>query len=232
MKRFLGFAMGLLLAQSGYASAQGLTFSGSVSGELRYFMRPPGFVGQTNQRLYPSLTVTPRLAYDWNGGNDRLVLEPFLRLDSSGNGRGHGDLREAFWLHSGQNWSLTTGISKVFWGVTESRKLVDIINQDDALEDIGGGAKLGQPMVNLSLFGNFGTLDLFVLPLFRERQFLASGARLAGPFAINPAVYTSSSGARNVDFAARWSQSLGSWDFALSRFRGTARAPRMVVAGP
>ncbi|NOX41657.1 MAG: hypothetical protein GXP05_14450, partial [Alphaproteobacteria bacterium] len=30
----------------------------------------------------------------------------------------------------------------------------------------------------------------------------------------------------------RWSQSLGSWDFALSRFRGTARAPRMVVAGP
>ena len=44
---------------------------------------------------------------------------------------------------------LLVGAAKVFWGTAESRHLVDIINQTDAVEDIDEEDKLGQPMVKV-----------------------------------------------------------------------------------
>jgi hypothetical protein len=210
------------------AAAGEFTLSGSVSGELRYFTQKPAFPSQQSRRLYPSLSFEPRLAYDWNEGNDSIIVTPFLRLDNNNIGRSHADLREAYWLHRGDGWSLTTGINKVYWGVAETNQLVDIINQDDALEEIYGDEKLGQPMINLSLFRNFGTIDLFVMPLFREFEFLSNRARLSLPVPINDVEFSSSRGRNNIDYALRWSQSFGNWDLALSHFKGTSREPRLV----
>lgn len=219
------------LAWAGPVSAQSLTLSGAVTGELRGFTETPAFAFQTGDRLQPSLSLEARASVDWNGGADRIVIAPFLRWGNNGDGRDHADLREAYWLHQGDGWSLTAGVDKVFWGVTESRHLVDIVNQTDLVEDIDGEDKLGQPMVNLTLFGSFGTVGLFVMPVFRERPFPDFGARLAGPTPLAAPVYQSSDGDRHVDWALRWSNSIGAWDLGLSYFQGTSREPRLVPAG-
>jgi hypothetical protein len=214
------------------ASAGEWEFSGSVASELRIFPYNPAFQGQDADTLSPSLSLEPRLVYEWNDGADRFTLAPFLRLDATESGRTHADLREANWLHIGDGWDLVVGIDKVFWGVAESRHLVDIINQDDALEDIDGEDKLGQPMVNLNLLRDWGTVSLFVLPGFRERGFPDGDARLRGPLpvATGDATFDSGAKARHIDLAARWSHAIGDWDLGLAHFRGTSREPRLLPA--
>ena len=230
LSAWLTLAAGLALAGPGLA--QNWEVSGAITGELRYFTESPAFPGQTTDRLQGSLSFEARGVYSWNGGNDQIVVAPFLRWGEASGGRNHFDLREAYWLRQGDGWSLTAGVDKVFWGVTESRNPVDIVNQDDLREDIGGSAKLGQPMVNLNLYGEWGTLELYVLPWFRPRDFPDFGARLAGPAPIGAPVYTDPDGRRNVDYALRWSRSIGEWDLGLSYFRGTSREPVLVPAGP
>jgi hypothetical protein len=208
------------------------TMSGSVVGELRYFPESPAFPGQSDDRFQFSTSLDARVTYDWNGGADRIVVSPFLRFGGNGDGRDHFDLREAYWLHQGDGWSLTAGIDKVFWGVTESRHLVDIINQDDALEDIDGEDKLGQPMVSMSFYGEYDTFSVYVLPWLRDREFLGFGPRLGGPFPIGAAEFESADGKRHIDYALRWSHSVGNLDLGLSYFNGTSREPRLIQTGP
>ena len=121
------------------------------------------------------------------------------------------------------------GISKVFWGVAESRHLVDIINQTDLVESPDQEDKLGQPMLNLNLLRDWGTLSFFVLPGFRERTFPDDTARLRGslPISGNPS-YDSTMEDLHVDFAARYSHSFGDWDVGLAHFYGTSREPRLL----
>lgn len=209
-----------------------VTVSGSVAAELRYFPQSPAFPGQSDNRFQFSSNFDARISHSRNGGVDRLVFSPFLRFGGNGDGRDHFDVREAYWLHQGDGWSLTAGIDKVFWGVTESRHLVDVVNQDDALEDIDGEDKLGQPMVNLSFYGDYGTFSFYVLPYFREREFLGFGPRLGGPASIGPATYDSPEEKSHVDYALRWSNSFDGWDVGLSYFNGTSREPRSIPAGP
>jgi hypothetical protein len=233
----LGLRLGVALALAampvgGTALSQELSLSGSVTSAMRYFTQSPAFPSQGNTRFAPSLRFEGRLAYEFAGGADRLVISPFYRLGASVEGRTHFDLREAYWLHQGDGWSLTAGIDKVFWGVTESRYLVDIINQNDLREDLIGEEKLGQPMVNLSFYTNWGSFGLYVLPVFRPRDYRDFGARLSGPLPIGDPVYTSPDGRNNVDYALRWAQSLGAWDLGVSYFRGTGREPKLVPGGP
>lgn len=221
----------LLSLGAGQAGAQ-VSLSGSVAGELRYFPQSPAFAGQSDDRFLFSMSLDARITYDFDSGTDRIVVSPFLRFGGDGDGRDHFDLREAYWLHQGDGWSLTAGVDKVFWGVTESRHLVDIVNQDDALEDIDGEDKLGQPMIGLSVYGDYGTISFYALPWFRERELIGLGPRLGGPLPIGPASYESSRGRSNVDLAVRWSHSVGNFDVGLSYFDGTSREPRLIPTGP
>ena len=123
---------------------------------------------------------------------------------------------------------MVIGASQVFWGVTESRHLVDIVNQLDFVEDIGfDQERLGQPMVNLNLFGDWGELSLFYLPYFRERTFPSNNARLRGPLTIDTGATTFESNLKQwrPDFAAHYSNSWGRTDLGLSFFHGTSREP-------
>jgi hypothetical protein len=107
---------------------------------------------------------------------------------------------------------------------------VDIINQTDLVEDIDGEDKLGQPMVDLSLPMDWGTIDLFILAYFRERTFPGPDGRLRSPLVVdtdNP-MYESGAEERHVDFAVRYSQSIGDWEIGLSHFRGTGREPTLL----
>lgn len=164
---------------------------------------------------------------DWNNGDDSFVFTPFLRIDGHDKQRSHFDIRELNWTSVHQDWEITVGVGKVFWGVTESQHLVDIINQTDLVESTDGEEKLGQPMFRLGLVQDWGNIDLFILPGFRERTFPSRNARLrtAIPVDISEAEYESSRGRNNIDAAIRWFHTLGDWDIGLSHFSGTSREP-------
>jgi hypothetical protein len=93
-----------------------------------------------------------------------------------------------------------------------------------------GEEKLGQPMINLALIRNWGTVDLFVLPGFRERTFPGADGRLRTtlPVDTDQAIYESSAKERHIDYAARWTKAIDVWDVGLSYFNGTSRDPRFI----
>lgn len=202
-------------------------FSGHAAAEVRIFPQSPKFDEQKDVRVSPSVVLQPELRYEWNRRGDRLTVAPFLRLDADDENRTHADIRELNWFHAGEDWDSVLGIGKVFWGVTESRHLVDIVNQTDLVESPDQEDKLGQPMVNLNLLRDWGTLSLFVLPGFRERTFPDDDARLRGalPIASGDATYDSGAEEWHVDFAARYAHSFGNWDLGLAHFYGTSREP-------
>ena len=67
----------------------------------------------------------------------------------------------------------------------ESRHRVDYINQTDGVEDVDGEDKLGQPMLNLGLQRDWGDLNFFYLPYFRERTFPGTKGRLRAPLVVD-----------------------------------------------
>lgn len=218
------------IAAPGAAGAAPVTVSGYAAAEVRYFPTDPADPTQKSDRLSPSLALQPEFRAEWNGGRDRALIRPFLRLDADDAERTHADLREAYWLRDQGSWEVLTGFGRVFWGVTESRHLVDIVNQTDLVEHLDEEAKLGQPMVNLTLFQSFGTVGLFVLPGFRERTFPGRRARFRGalPVATDEPVFESPARQGRIDFAARWSNTFDAWDVGATLFHGTGREPRLV----
>ena len=204
-------------------------YSGSAALEQRYFFQDALYPQQERANL--SVYFAPELYTSFNDGNDSLLFKGFYRFDQQDDARTHGDIRELKWIHSGEEWEVQTGISKVFWGQTESLHLVDIINQTDDVESIDGEDKLGQPMVAFSLFKDWGNTTVFVLPYFRERTFSGDDGRLRAPLAVdtdNP-IYESEDEEKNIDWAIRWQHTLGDWELGLSYFDGTSREPDFVL---
>jgi len=212
--------------------AQEVELSGDAAIEIRLFPRAPLFPDQRDAHVSPSFKLEPEVRLEWGRRSWRLSATPFLRLDLQDDNRTRFDLRELGLLHLDDGWTLFAGVGKVFWGVTEARHLVDIINQTDAVEDIDNEDKLGQPMVNLTLEGSWGALDLFYLPLFRQRTFPGDRARLRGPLPITDDVtYESGAEQFHQDVAVRWSHTIGDFDAAVAFFRGTSREPRLLPIG-
>ena len=216
-----------LCLTSSLASAETyFEFSGKVGAEWRLFADDSIHSNQHGQNNL-SLAVEPEFFWEWNEGNDTLLFKPFIRVDQHDNERTHGDIRELLWTHVGEDWEIKAGVGKVFWGVTEFQHLVDIINQDDGVEDIDGEDKLGQPMISLSMVREWGIVDLFILPGFRERTFPGSEGRLRSSLVVDTdnATYESAAEEHHADLAARWSHTIGNYDFGLYWFHGTSRDP-------
>ena len=195
--------------------------------EHRAFQNP----GLLNtEKNHPSVSLQSEYYRTWNDGDDIFAFVPFVRFDSQDKRRSHADIRELTWVHVADSYELRSGIRKVFWGVTESQHLVDVINQTDAVENPDGEEKLGQPMINLSWLRSWGVVDIYWLMGFRERNFSGRQGRPGFPFQIetDDAVYESSAGQYRGDFAIRWVHSIGDLEFGLSHFSGTGREPTLV----
>ncbi|HIO12161.1 MAG TPA: hypothetical protein EYN13_01225 [Methylococcales bacterium] len=181
---------------------------------------------------YLSAVVEAEFYHEWDNGRESLVFVPFFRWSEHDDRRTHFDIRELNWLKAADRWELRIGIRKEFWGVTESQHLVDIINQTDVVENLDTEDKLGQPMINLALIDpSGGTLDLFLLTGFREAVFPGTQGRLRlSPRANTEQAYYEHKGIeRHLAYAARYTRSVSQWDFALSFFHGTSRAPRFLM---
>ncbi len=205
-------------------NAQAGEWSGYVSGEVRYFPHSPLLTDQYKDFNF-SLALQPEYAHEWDNGYQSLVFVPFVRVDQHDSERTHFDISELTWLKATETWELRVGIRKLFWGVTESQHLVDIINQTDLVDHPDTEQKLGQPMINLALIRDWGTVDLFILPGFRERTFSGREGRLVGdiPIDTDQTRYESSAEEKHIDWAVRWGHSIGNWDIGLSHFSGTSR---------
>ncbi|MFH1594041.1 MAG: hypothetical protein ABID09_05035 [Candidatus Omnitrophota bacterium] len=201
--------------------------SGFVGIEGRLFTNDVLYNGQ--EKHNGSLVAQPEYYHELKDGLS-FTFTPFARVDSIDSKRTHFDIRELNLLYVSKDWELRAGIGKVFWGVTESQHLVDIINQTDLVESLDFEEKLGQPMIQLSVPRDWGVLDLFVLPYFRERTYPGRKGRLRTPVPIDvgAADYESSLEEYHPDFAVRYSNTIGSWDMGLSYFRGTGREPTIV----
>ena len=199
--------------------------------DTRAFWMGARFEDQSDD-LNVSLMIQPEFYWRSDDDRQRISIVGFARADSHDSQRTHADLREAYWGLEGKSWDMNIGINKVFWGVAESRHLVDVINQTDLVEDIDGEDKLGQPMLNLNLQHDYGRFGLFVMPYFRERTFAGADGRLRSPWPVDTdrPIYESSDEEQHVDFALRYSHYFGDMDIGIHVFEGTSREPRFVLA--
>ncbi|WP_103864772.1 hypothetical protein [Aquimarina sp. I32.4] len=200
-------------------------FELELEGEYRYFYDDALFDEQKDH--FPSLAIRPEYKAAWNKGYESINFKGFLRVDVDDE-RTHWDIRELYYQKAKNNWQLNLGIRKVYWGVTESNHLVDIINQTDAVETFDGEKKLGQPMAQFTWNSDkFGTFDFFYLPYHRKRTFAGDKGRLRFATVIDKDDLGYESGAEEwrQDAAFRWNHYFGIFDIGLSHFYGTGREP-------
>lgn len=199
--------------------------SGKVSfEELGFFNQGLGSKQHLN---YISGAIEPEIYREWDGGRQSFTFSPFFRYSQHDSRRTHFDIRELTWLFSEKDWELRVGFRKVFWGVAEGLHLVDIINQTDLIENTDTEDKFGQPMVNLALIRDWGTVDLFILPGFRERSFPGEEGRFRSfpEVSVGNAKFERHGFEKHMAYAVRWAQVIGDWDIGLSHFYGTSREP-------
>jgi hypothetical protein len=206
------------------AQAHAIDFKATLEAQGRFFYEAPG------TPMPAAAAATLEFFQGWDADKQRIVGELFGRYDDGDDARTHDDVRELYYQVIGDDFEFRLGARRVYWGVTESRHLVDIVNQSDLVEDIDLKAKLGQPMMNLALIRGFGTVDVYLLPYARARTFPGPEGwpRLPFPVNANEAMYESPQAQRHLDLAARWAGSAGPLDFGLSWFDGTAREPRLL----
>ena len=219
----------LLLAGLCHASpALALEISGKAGAERLLFSQEAKYSQQ--QQSYSSVFIEPQL-YQGTGDNSEVKAKLFYRYDNNDPSRTHADIRELMFYQYADEWELNAGIGKVFWGTTESRHLVDVINQVDQIESLDDESRLGQAMIQAKLIKDWGTLDLFILPGFRPQQFggAESRPRLNPLIANADPLYQSSNKANHIDYAIRWNHTIDDLDIGLSAFNGTQRTPLFKV---
>jgi len=202
---------------------------GSIAFELRSFVDGPKFEGQFDT-FQSSFVFEPELRWETEDRDDQIMFIPFYRYDAQDDERTHFDVREAYWRHVDGDWELLVGVNRVFWGVTESRHLVNVINQIDAVEDIDEEDFLGQPMVQLGYESENGRFDLFLMTGFRPRTFAGRDGRLRAPLPVDDDAeqYESSLEEWRPEFALRYSHFFGDIDLGLHIFHGTGREPELM----
>ncbi len=212
-----------------------IQFSGRVGVESQSYLQHGGYPGQ--RRRSNGIILEPEVYFETESGSS-FSLKPFYRYDSMDPRRRRGDLREAYFLWYGEagdgEWELRLGIDQIFWGVTESTNIVNIINQSDLAEDPFDKEKLGQPMAHLTWSADWGISEFFVLPYHRKRTYSGENGRFRSQLVVDntQAIYEDSEGKRHVDYAVRYSHSIGPVDFGVSGFWGTSRKPFLRLYQP
>lgn len=207
--------------------SHGNTFEVNMGTELRYFPEP-GLYSDEGARVALKLEATHTREIFSEGTS--FNLHSRVRYDFHDSDRTDVDFPALNVSVFQDSWDLTVGMDKVFWGVTESQNIVNVVNQIDYLESPDGKEKLGQLMVRYAVNSNWGTVDFFVLPGFREREYGSEDGRLTLHFLAKDAIYESSSKKEHIDVALRWRHYVGEFNFAISYFDGTNRMPYFSLA--
>ncbi|MFN3230768.1 MAG: hypothetical protein ACE363_01270 [Alphaproteobacteria bacterium] len=200
---------------------------GNIEAELRLF--PNDVEGGMRKDANVSLSIDP-IAELFFGRDHSITINPYFRIDQNDGRRTHFDVRQLKWIGVFDNLEVRVGFDKVFWGVTESVHLVDIVNQDDGVEDVDGEDKLGQPLVSLSYVTDFGTFTGIIMPYFRERTFPGRDGRPRAPLFVDTKQDFNATGSNNwhPDFALRYAHTFSVIDLGVSYFDGISRDPMLL----
>lgn len=211
-------------------SASNVQTSGYTATDGRAFWLRPKYPGQLPASAV-SLVVEPEMEIKTDNGAHTLTLRPFYRLDPIDERRSHADVRRADYRLSLDHLQLGAGVGAITWGVLESYRPTDIVNQIDFVEAVDGSAKLGQPYAEAAWVTESASLRLYYFPYFRARTFPGLRGRLRFPVTIDAddPSFDSSLGAWQPSGAARFSLSKGDVDLGFSLFTGLSREPRFVV---
>ncbi|MBU2712077.1 hypothetical protein [Zooshikella harenae] len=221
---------GLYLSTAASAHEMDTLWDPEFGIELSYFPNT-GYPEQENSNL--SFCGQLKAQHTLAQASSPLRLDLFARYDAVDKKRTHWDIRELSWDYQpSDQWLLRAGILQQFWGVTESRHLLAVLNQTDLVENIDGEDKLGQPMLNLAYFYPSGAINGYVLPGFRERTFPGRKGRLRMPIKMGDAHFQSGAESKHIDWAIRWQQTLGQLDLGLFHFHGTSRDPWFELETP
>lgn len=226
--RLLKFIMLAALIGGSYVNPVLAEWQWTVGLENRYFWNEGKYPEQTD--MQPSVFIQPEYQWRSEAGNRNFKFIGFYRHDFEDEQRSQGDVREALFSHWFDDYEYRIGVGKVYWGVTESLQLVDIINQTDSVDAIDGDSKLGQPMIHGLWYSNFGRWEGFILPGFREATFSGTKGRFRSRLAVDDrARYEDDDEDSHIDYALRWSHSFDVLEEALdvtaNYFTGTSRDP-------
>ncbi len=195
------------------------------NGDLTLQGRAFGSARDSLARTEPTLTLS------LDGWFDSRYLDVSLgaqiRLDPSNRDRSRFDL-DGTYVRAPGSVDLLVGFQSVRWGVLESARIVDIINQTDPEARWPHQVFLSQPMVVASLSLPVGEIDAYLLPWARPRPFAGRSARTWSGQDVSGSAcrYTSSSfEKRHLAWAARWTLPISVWDLGISYFDGTDRDP-------
>jgi hypothetical protein len=225
----LSFLLTLILPLLSHADLEPdfTEYKAEITLEAWLFSEAPLYKGQEKNNY--SIAIEPEIYSEWAEGSN-LVFRPFIRLDSEDSNRSHIDIREGIYSWYGEDWESSIGIGQVFWGVTESRNLVDVINQFDAVDDPTFRTKLGQPLISATLIRDTGYYEFFILPYFRERTSPGRKGRLRQDPEFSKGTTKFEGGSQwTPELALRWSNSIGNYDVSAHSFLGYARAPSIDV---
>ena len=206
--------------------------------ESRFFPQEPRFDDQFDV-FQGGLVLTGQARWTSEDRNSRAIIEPYLRLDTADNDRTYFDMREATFSHRVDGFDVLVGFGQIFWGVAESRNVVDIINQFDTIEDFDQEEKLGQPLIRLSKRTDIGTFELYYMAFFREQRFPGSDGRIRSRALVDDgdAFFVVDDGDASFgrdgdewagDFAFRYEHTIDAFDIGLHAFYGTSREPLLV----
>jgi len=202
------------------------SFTPSLATELRYFPQDPAYDDQL-EHLQVSAVLSGEGRWTSDDRRQRIRLEPFLRVDGQDAERTHFDMRELTYSRRFSEFDVLAGIGQVFWGVAESRNVVDVINQFDTVENSDETDKLGQPLLRLGKFTDIGRLEAYYLPYFRERTFPGVDGRQRSALVTqtDQAEYDRDGEEFAGDFALRYKHQIDKFDIGAHAFYGTARTP-------
>lgn len=239
MKRFFILLIQLILISVHAAFGQDtiqkkweLDFTSEVEIENQFFVNKGLYPNQKDYFL--SGVLKPKLDIKSEDGRHSFKFELFARGSIQDPNRSHLDIRQAYYQRKVNTLTITAGIRKVFWGVTESNHLVDIINQSDILEGTDGKEKLGQAMLQIAKNSKIGNFEFFYLPYARRIQLPSKTGRNRFPVVLDreDIPFRSSDKAWHPSFAVRWSKTAGDFSLGVAHFYGTSREPLFLGFNP
>lgn len=153
-------------------------------------------------------------------------LSVYASFDDKDEDRRYADFREATLTYDWHELSFTAGFTRMFWGVSESINVVNVINQADIRDNINGKEKMGQQHFSVQYNGDASELQVVYMPVFREQVF---GLRPSFLLPISDrAKYED--GHKEGGWAARFKQYGDQSEWAIGYFSGTRRIPNLVIS--
>ncbi|MCB9495761.1 MAG: hypothetical protein H6686_02635 [Fibrobacteria bacterium] len=212
---------GTLLLCASVAMANGSPLAGEVELDQRSHWNP----GATAQEEWNAREVSILPRYEQDLGPISLRLSPRWKIRRTDREAlfepGDSRVRATF-----RAIDLVVGWERTSWGVMDALSVMDIVDPFDWTDPFEERARVERLVTRLSIAAwESGTFQLMLFPWFPRYPTPRLGERFNTMPLPSRQVVSGDRGRGTPSFAARWSASLGGFDFGLVGYRGVDRDP-------